>query len=43
MCIRDSRYMADRPALDAELAKGAEKARVVADATVRRLRNALGY
>ena len=35
--------MADRPALDAELAKGAEKARVVADATVRRLRDALGY
>ena len=29
--------------LDAELAKGAEKARVVADATVRRLRDALGY
>ena len=38
-----NRYMADRPALDAELAKGAEKARVVADATVRRLRDALGY
>ena len=38
-----NRYMADRPALDAELVKGAEKARVVADATVRRLRDALGY
>ena len=38
-----NRYMADLPALDAELAKGADKARVVADATVRRLRDALGY
>ena len=38
-----NRYMADRPALDAELVKGAEKARIVADATVRRLRDALGY
>ncbi len=38
-----NRYMADLPALDAELAKGAEKARVVANATVNRLRDALGY
>jgi len=35
--------MADLPALDAELAKGADKARVVANATVSRLRTALGY
>lgn len=38
-----SRYMADLPALDAELAKGADKARVVANATVHRLRSAFGY
>ena len=38
-----NRYMADLPALDSELQKGAEKARVVATATVDRLRNALGY
>ena len=38
-----NRYMADLPALDAELAKGANKARVVADATVNRLRSAFGY
>jgi tryptophanyl-tRNA synthetase len=38
-----NRYMADLPALDAELAKGADKARVVASATVSRLRTALGY
>ena len=38
-----NRYMADLPALDAELAKGADKARVVADATVNRLRSAFGY
>ena len=37
------RYMADLPALDAELEKGAQKARVVANATVARLRSALGY
>jgi tryptophanyl-tRNA synthetase len=38
-----NRYMADLPMLDAELAKGAAKARLVADATVGRLRAALGY
>ena len=38
-----NRYMNDLPALDSELQKGAEKARVVATATVGRLRNALGY
>ena len=38
-----NRYMADLPALDAELAKGADKARVIANATVSRLRTALGY
>lgn len=38
-----NRYMADLPMLDAELAKGAPKARLVADATVGRLRAALGY
>ena len=38
-----NRYMADLPALDAELAKGAGKARVVANATVNRLRRAFGY
>ncbi len=38
-----NRYMADLPALDAELAKGADKARVVANATVNRLRSAFGY
>ena len=38
-----NRYMADLPALDAELAKGADKARAIADATVTRLRTALGY
>ncbi|MCH1582544.1 MAG: tryptophan--tRNA ligase [Flavobacteriales bacterium] len=38
-----NRYMADLPALDAELAKGADKARGVANATVNRLRTALGY
>ncbi|MBK12305.1 MAG: tryptophan--tRNA ligase [Crocinitomicaceae bacterium] len=38
-----NRYMADLPALDAELAKGADKARTVANATVNRLRSAFGY
>ena len=38
-----NRYMADLPALDAELAKGAGKALVVANATVNRLRSAFGY
>ena len=38
-----NRYMADLPALDAELAKGADKARIVANATVNRLRSAFGY
>jgi tryptophanyl-tRNA synthetase len=38
-----NRYMADLPAIDAELQKGAEKARLVANATVGRLRTALGY
>jgi tryptophanyl-tRNA synthetase len=38
-----NRYMADLPALDAELAKGADKARGVANSTVDRLRTALGY
>jgi len=38
-----NRYMADRAMLDAELAKGAAKARLVADATISRLRKALGY
>ena len=38
-----NRYMADLPALDAELAKGAEKARAVAGTTIGRLREALGY
>ena len=38
-----NRYMADLTALDAELAKGAGKARVVANATVNRLRRAFGY
>jgi len=38
-----NRYMADLPMLDAELAKGAAKARLVADATVGRLRAALGF
>ena len=38
-----NRYMADLPALDAELAKGANKARIVANATVNRLRGAFGY
>ena len=38
-----NRYMADLPALDAELAKGADNARIVANATVNRLRNAFGF
>ena len=38
-----NRYMADLPALDAELSKGADKARAVAQATMGRLREALGY
>ena len=38
-----NRYMADLPALDSELKKGAEKAGVVAQATLLRLRTALGY
>lgn len=38
-----NRYMADLRALDAELSKGADKARTVADATLGRLRAALGY
>jgi len=38
-----NRYMADLPAIDSELKKGAEKAGVVAQATLQRLRTALGY
>lgn len=38
-----NRYMADLPAIDSELKKGAEKAGVVAQATLLRLRTALGY
>ena len=38
-----NRYMADLPAIDSELKKGAEKAGVVAHTTLQRLRTALGY
>jgi len=38
-----NRYMADLPTIDSELKKGAEKAQVVAQATMQRLRTALGY
>jgi tryptophanyl-tRNA synthetase len=38
-----NRWMNDKPALDAELALGANKARVVASQTLSRVRGALGY
>jgi len=38
-----NRYMADLPAIDSELKKGAEKAGAVARTTMSRLREALGY
>lgn len=36
-------FMNDKASLDAELAKGAEKARLVGQATLKRVREALGY
>ena len=37
------RFMNDKTELDNELGKGADKARVVASATLERVRSALGY
>jgi len=38
-----TRFMSDQAELDNELRKGADKARVVASATLGRVRSALGY